>query len=466
MAEFLAISSVIETVDSNITPYKNIYQVPPSHSIKITNSKVSITRYCNLTQDEKLHLNSNEEYEEALSEVLEVAVKDRLRTYKKVGSHLSGGLDSGAVVSFASKILNNQKKNLHTFSYIPPNDFYDFTSKYLMADEREYISSTSEYVSGVNSHYLSFDGEDSLSNMDEFIEILETPYKFFENSVWLKGIFQKSYDEGLGVLLNGGRGNLSVSWGPAMEYYSKLLKDFKWIQLNKEITNYSRNLDLTKRKVFSYVTKMALPNINGFSPENNEYKSHMLINPEFANSKDVFNKLKLHGIDEMKSSIPDIFEERKRHFQELFHWNATNALGTKMSLKYSLWKRDPTNDLRVIRFCLSVPENQFVQEGLDRSLIRRATKNLLPDKVRLNQKMRGVQGVDWVHRLTPRWNILIEELEKLSEDKDIFRYLNKKIVNEAICKIKEGPKSEFAIDPYYRIAMRSLIVYRFLKQVA
>ena len=44
---------------------------------------------------------------------------------------------------------------------------------------------------------------------------------------------------------------------------------------------------------------------------------------------------------------------------------------------YSLWKRDPTNDLRVIHFCLSVPEEQYVQNGMDRALIRRSTERLL-----------------------------------------------------------------------------------------
>ena len=39
-----------------------------------------------------------------------------------------------------------ENKTLHTFSYIPPNDFEDFTPKHLMADERPLIKSTVEYV--------------------------------------------------------------------------------------------------------------------------------------------------------------------------------------------------------------------------------------------------------------------------------------------------------------------------------
>ena len=48
-----------------------------------------------------------------------------------------------------------------------------------------------------------------------------------------------------------------------------------------------------------------------------------------------------------------------------------------------------------------MPEEQYVQNGFDRALIRRSTKDYLPDEVRLNQRIRGVQGADWVHRMVP-----------------------------------------------------------------
>ena len=75
---------------------------------------------------------------------------------------------------------------------------------------------------------------------------MEMPYKFFENSIWLKGIFEKAHEEGIGVLLNGGRGNLSISWGPAIEYYAILLKKLKWIRLYKELNLYSNNIGVKK----------------------------------------------------------------------------------------------------------------------------------------------------------------------------------------------------------------------------
>ena len=127
-------------------------------------------------------------------------------------------------------------------------------------------------------------------------------------------------------------------------------------------------------------------------------------------------------------------KQRKITFEDIFPWNSGNTLDSKLSLRHSLWKRDPTNDLRVVRFCLSVPEEQCVQNGLDRALIRRSTEKILPDKVRLNQRIRGVQGADWVHRMVPHWDTFIDEVQQLSEDKRMLEFLDGQVLRSALFK--------------------------------
>ena len=125
-----------ESVDVSSTVYKNIEQIPPSHSIKVKDGRITFSRYSLLKEGEKLKLKSNEEYEEAFRDVFQRAVTDRLRTHHKVGTHLSGGLDSGSVASFAAKALRNENKELHSFSYVPIEGFEDWTHKSRMPDER------------------------------------------------------------------------------------------------------------------------------------------------------------------------------------------------------------------------------------------------------------------------------------------------------------------------------------------
>jgi asparagine synthase (glutamine-hydrolysing) len=118
----------------------------------------------------------------------------------------------------------------------------------------------------------------------------------------------------------------------------------------------------------------------------------------------------------------------------------------------------------VIKFCLSLPEEQYVQNGMDRALIRRSTESLLPDHVRLNQRIRGIQGADGIHRMVPAWNSFIQELQQLSNDPDISEYINVPVVKEAISKIQGESRPESPYDADYCILMRSLILYRFIKK--
>ncbi len=463
LAEFLAISSVIDTVDTNTTVFKRILQIPPSHSISVHKERFALVRYCTIKQGEKIRLKSDQEYIEAFQEVFQEAITARIRTHRNVGAHLSGGLDSGAVVCFATRELKKYDKKLKTYSFVPSNDFNDFSPKSRIANETEYILATARFVGNVENHILDFPEANPYLEIDNFLDTMEMPYKFFENSIWLKGIYERAHQDRLGILLNGGRGNLTISWGPALEYYATLLKSFKFFQLANEIEMFSKNTGMKKTQVLSYIGKIAFPIMNRISPLFEQINSTVLINPDLAKKTRIFEKLESHGIQVDSSALPDLYEARRRHFSELFHWSATNTLGTKLSLKYPLWKRDPTNDLRVVRFCLSVPEEQYVQKGLDRALIRRSTKNILPDKVRLNQRVRGVQGVDWVHRMAPTWSLFTDELQQLKKNSEVFEYFNPEAVNDAISKVLEGPRVEFAINGDYRIAVRSLIVYRFIK---
>jgi asparagine synthase (glutamine-hydrolysing) len=462
LAEFLAIPDMFNTVNTSSTVYQKIEQIPPSHAISLVDGKVKISRYSKVIPEEKLRLNSNEEYEEAFKEVFQTAVESRLRTTHNVGAHLSGGLDSGSVVGFAAKSLKKVNKKLYTFSYVPIDNFTDWTPKNRLADERPLIKQTVQHVGNIDDYYLDFNKRSSFSEIDDWLETLEMPYKFFENSYWMSGVYEAASKQGIKLLLNGARGNYTISWGSAMDYYARLMKNLRWIQLYNEINQYIYNRGTGRKKLLSQIGKRAFPTINKWFTSKADYSFPILINPDFAQKSNVFSNLEKCGVDVTGSIIPNTYEMRINQFEKLHSWgNGTS--GTKLSLRYSLWNRDPTNDLRVIRFCLSVPDSQYIQKGIDRSLVRRSTKNLLPDKVRLNQRIRGVQGADGIQRMAPEWGKLISELEELVEDPIISKYVNIEVIKTAIARVKQDTSPELIFDPEFKILMRGLIVYRFIK---
>lgn len=457
IAQFLAIPGMVDAVEAELTAYRDIKQIPPSTTITVRNGHMNLKQYKAINLNKEIKLKSNDEYVEAFQAIFETAVTDRLRTHREVGARLSGGLDSGSVVSFAAPLLKQQNKQLKSFSYIPVSDFEDWAPKSRMANEKPYIQATVKHVGNIAEHYLDFSGESSYSEMDEILSIYEMPYKFYENSFWVKGIYEAAMQQNVGVILSGGRGNYSISWGPALDYYAQLMKRLNWWRLAKEIPLYSKNRGIGKKRMLGIISQKAFPSIFK-SAAAHEYKWPQLVHSSLAEKTNVFSKLEQYGVTEATS----MYDARSKQFEQLFHWNKNGMSSTKMSLRYNAWNRDPTNDLRIIQYCMSIPEEQFIQNGMDRALIRRATKNYLPDKVRLNYKIRGFQGADIVHRMLPEWSFIMNDVAQLLSDPIIENIINKEVVQQAVTKLRY-PLPNQALDSDMKVIMRSIIVYKFMK---
>lgn len=242
-----------------------------------------------------------------------------------------------------------------------------------------------------------------------------------------------------------------------------LLRRLKWGRLARELKLYSANKGVGKARLLSAVWRQALPFPAGRAERDRGAEiPAMLIHPDFAARTGVFARLR-----EIRAAgggaADDPLAVRREKLTNLAAANKNGATATKLSLRYGLWERDPTGDLRVVRFCLAVPIEQYVRHGMDRALVRRALVGVLPDEVRLNFRVRGIQGADWVHRVRPAWPALIRELHQLCSDPAASGYLHVERIRTVLSRIGQAPRPDQAFHPELRMLMRSLIVYRFLK---
>ncbi|WNF35287.1 asparagine synthase-related protein [Bacillaceae bacterium IKA-2] len=456
LADFLAIPSMLDSIDIGSTVFKDIQQLPPSHCITVTEDNIKLVRYCNLPDGEKLFLKSNEDYEEAFRDVYTKAITTSMRTHRNVGALLSGGLDSGSIVGFAAPELRKNKKKLHTFSYVPIDSFTDWTPQRNVADEGPFIRSTVEHVGNINDGYYSFEDSNPFSVIDEMLETMEMPYKFHVNSFWVNDIYKEAQKQDCGVLLNGRKGNWTVSYGSAIDFQATLLKKLQLIRFFQEFNSYSNNIGSKKTRILRLVRDRVY--LNQKKPVV-VYTSD-LINDDFAKSNKVLERMHEQGLNFASQSWEEL---RTKQFSYLYHSNISGTCATKQSLRHSVWDRDPTNDLNVVKFCLSLPDDQYVQNGVNRSLIRRATKNYLPDTVRLNLRKRGIQGADVIQRMVRSWREFIQELHKMAIDPAVAELMNVSIIKSAIQRLEEDPRAGMVYEEEFTIAMRSLIVYRFIK---
>lgn len=113
---------------------------------------------------------------------------------------------------------------------------------------------------------------------------------------------------------------------------------------------------------------------------------------------------------------------------------------------------------------MSLPKEQSVQDGFGRSLIRRSTKNYLPDSIRLNQKERGVQGADGIHRMLPSWKQFLHEISQVVKDSAVSEYLNINEMKNALSMFEHSPRPELIFDANFKTLMRGLIFHRFISK--
>lgn len=467
IADFLSIPSAVHELCDDITIYGGVLRLPPASAMSVAQGKTKMWRYWQIKRPKEIHFDKDEEYERAFLKVYAEAVRCRLRSHKKVGVMLSGGLDSGSAACLAAEELEKKGEKLYAYTQVPMKGYRDWLPKHKLADERAYVDEICEFAGNILPHYLASEGISPLDVIDEWLRIMEQPYKTIENGHWANAIFQMASDMGVCVLLNGQSGNATVSWGDGDAYLITLFKALRFKTFVRELRAYSRQRNISPDRYVRGMLISFLP----YGLQKRRYKAkggqdyiRLLspINPEFFAAVNEDRRFRRYRFDPFYMVRRDSFKARTALLASPF-LSHIGAFETKMSLAFGIEERDPTRDKRLIEFCLSLPEDQWVRDGQGRRLIRCAMKGHMPDKVRLNTTVRGNQGVDWVQRIIPVWEKTREEIAAIGETELEQKYLD-------IPKLKRllDENRELAYDDTnmngLSVLMRALVFSRFLRR--
>lgn len=436
IADFLAIPSVAHELDMNHTVYKDIMQLPPAHTLTISPAGIKKRKYWDPLQLPELRLKNNKEYDSAFREVFFEAVRCRTRSIGSVGIMLSGGLDSGAIACAASKHMEDYGKTLQAFSALPMERYEEKLHSGLIADESEYIEAIAKGCGNIRLTYCRSEGRHSLTDIERLLLLLEQPYKTVENLFWMDCIAKTAAGQNCKVLLDGQFGNSTISFGDFFINAYELAKKGRVIKLLNEITGYSRLYRISRKKFALYVLKRLSPEMVreyffGMKRKDSGQHTLSLVNPDLAEQYQTALRLeKARYFDSPYHNYT--LNEVRRLTLDSATFTHMGAIETKLSLAYGIARRDPARDKRVIDFCYRLPASQFVENGRERLLIRRSMEGILPDKVRLNWRVRGKQSADWVQRIMPQWSRIRDELGEAVRNDAIRRYVNVPEIEKAL----------------------------------
>jgi asparagine synthase (glutamine-hydrolysing) len=116
-------------------------------------------------------------------------------------------------------------------------------------------------------------------------------------------------------------------------------------------------------------------------------------------------------------------------------------------------------------FCMAIPERQFLRQGQDRWLLRRAMGEVLPMEI-LASASRGYQVADWYEATAAALPRIREELEGMIAHGRVDAYIDLDALLQSLDAWPHGDWANQAIiDTYRSKLLRGLALGMFIRQV-
>lgn len=364
-------------VAANSACWKGISQLQPASKMEVCRGKVNEHIWWRPSQIEKIEVKDEQDVLDRFIFLYNSAVIRRLRTSKEVGATLSSGLDSTSVSILAAQGLEPYGKELHAWTSVPhyPDEAVSFGR--WLTDESSLAVKSVTNIGNIKHHIM--DSADANPIDSILVQILRTgrPQGAVANLYWIDSILNSASDAGCGVLLTGQFGNSTVSWSP--DYLTLFPKGKYYPNIS-----WRTYLGMIKYKMIKTL-KHIKHNINDIGIEK------QVAYPKF-NQKYVSSEIFKRNISDVQNVHPtchaDITEVHMGILDTWYH----NSFWSGVEV------RDPTMDIKLTEFLLSLPDNMFFRDNLDRRMMRLGMQGILPDEVRLNRR-RGQQASDIVPRV-------------------------------------------------------------------
>jgi len=374
MADFI-INCQLLSIEN--TFFKNVKKLPPAHSLTISAASTKKKCYWQISNTSKRISKSQDvtAYAMELRSLMELAVYDRMRSAYPVSSHLSGGLDSGAIAVIIAKKLKEQNQKLLVFNWLnaPSGDddatYYEWANSKTIAEREDMVH---QYV--------------SLTEDDIYQHMLKRNITYgYSAEFWYEhSIRSVTAAQGIRTIMSGWGGDELASYH-GQAYYTDLLLHGKLLTLTKAIDSKSReNEERYCRNVSGILYhRIAVPllpqTIHQYLPRTHFVDHHLspFINGTFLQtivkqSTDSSN-LSLYSNRTIQSHM--LAYMRNGHIPSRIESLATSARQDKVEYSY------PLLDKRIVEFVMGLPAECFVEKGVNRYLFRTAIDGLLPDTI-------------------------------------------------------------------------------------
>lgn len=390
-----------------------IKALPPSHALTLdaATGQVGTHAYWRLAPRAS---NGRREAEEVngLRALLTETVCRHLISDVRIGSCLSGGLDSSTVVSLINKIRREQPDAARALG----DKFHTFTACYAdpAFDEREYALAVAEAV-GATPH-LAFPGpDDFLATFARMAWHQDMPFgELTYYAQWR--VMRAAKEAGVKVLLDG-QGGDEVFGGYAKfryAYLASLLTSGRLGRLAHEVSATLRQGDryvLDVRNGYRYLPRQLrrLLGVDTLLQKAVRGDWNRALSAESTPATRWWRYASHARTDDSAATVM-----QRMQLDDLFVDTLPMLLRMedRSSMAFSIEARVPLLDHHVVDYGLSLPDDLKVRNGWSKFAMRRAMAGIIPDVIRTRRTKLGfaVPAHRWLARdLRPQVTALIED---------------------------------------------------------
>lgn len=394
------------------TFFESINSLPSSHYLEYDLQKKSfvVERYYSLRINEKVRKYNLEEAVNGYHQLLQDSITIRLRSDVKVGTCLSGGLDSSYIASYGSSVY---RKN-------SGQKFTGITASSLDAanDEQQWAKLVADR-SDLNWQITQPDKADFLSVIDKVITSQEEPFGT-PSIIMQYFVMEKSASLGCTVLLDGQGGDETLLGYE--RYYASFLNNFSLFKKFEAFKNIAKNSKLTLKQAVLmqfYFTNFRLRKYVVKSKQK-------LLNKEYFKFVDWEHLKKL---SDAAKNVDDLqyFEITKSCLPHLLKYEDRN------SMSQSIETRLPFLDYRAVEFAYSINPELKIQDGWTKFILRKGAKNVLPDDITWRKNKYGFESPDniWMNDR----KLFFDEIKKSPLLNKIYSAIPEELSNEQLWRL-------------------------------
>lgn len=419
-----------------ITPYEDIYHVDSALHITISLSTGSETRirYWNPTKNIKpLKLKSQDSYKKAFRDLYEHLVSAMLRSSGEIGIMLSGGLDSSSVLSFAAPLLKKQGKKIYSYTSIPSDDFDDSsTPSGILSNESRLILDQKEFNSNLEPRFINAENKCSLYGIQHYQELINMFVKTPANTINIDKMYENAKKDNCSILLSGGNGNSTISYGFLYQYMSLSVTHLHLIKAYKTMAEFARKYKFSRKDFLIDWINYSFSTLWG-KPEEEHYLTSRADEKKY--------RLSHFRLDHQRKYGSRYFVTQKQRYNFLIDHSQfiqKSIYSTCIGLKHKMITLDPSMTVEMVEFCASLPLDCLVHDGIERALIRDYLKDLMPPSITDMAKPFGRQCADFEFRINRDWNQYKDEIVKYIQEPSLTDFFDKDKLNEMITQLKEA----------------------------